>query len=120
MVDGELGRKRRRGQHYRRRIRAGRRPDGGAPGGGGQKRKFDAVYPAIAQDEEGASCPLWRSGLFSDWVLRLGSREFKVHKVIVGFGDRRSSFLTTAFTTAICLPPTAVDASLPYCPCYQY
>eukprot|EP00439_Symbiodinium_sp_Y106_P014278 s8268_g2.t1 len=43
--------------------------------------------------------PSWRTGLHSDWRLRLGPSVFDIHKVLTGHGPRASAFLCSAFTT---------------------
>lgn len=61
-----------------------------------KKRRVSVAFPDLPQDEISAT-PSWRDGLHSDWVLLLGSQSFRVHKVVVGMGERRSLLLAAAF-----------------------
>lgn len=60
--------------------------------------RVDVPFPELPSDAD-TELPSWRTGLHSDWRLRLGPTEFQIHKVLTGHGPRASAFLCSAFTT---------------------
>jgi len=61
---------------------------------GSKKRSLDIAFQELPDDD----CkPSWKDGLYADWALHLGSKIFRVHRVVLGTGCRRSLFLATAF-----------------------
>lgn len=60
--------------------------------------RVDVPFPELPSDAD-TELPSWRTGLHSDWLLRLGPSVFKLHKVLTGHGPRASAFLCGAFTT---------------------
>lgn len=60
--------------------------------------RVDVPYPELPSDAD-TEIPSWRTGLHSDWQLRLGSVVYRIHKVLTGHGPRASAFLCSAFTT---------------------
>ncbi|CAJ1436616.1 unnamed protein product, partial [Effrenium voratum] len=60
--------------------------------------RVDVPFPELPSDAD-TELPSWRTGLHSDWRLRLGSTVFEIHKVLTGHGPRASAFLCSAFTT---------------------
>lgn len=80
-----------------------------------KKRPLSVAFPELPGDSDGARFT-WRDGLHSDWTLLLGQRPFKVHKVVVGTGERRSHFLVAAFrkqfaeTSETCLSGVLLEA----------
>lgn len=61
-----------------------------------RKRQLNIAFPEVAEDANSARAS-WRDGQHGDWTLRIGSRSFNVHKIIVSTGERRSLFLDAAF-----------------------
>mmetsp|Transcript_77178 Transcript_77178/g.153003 ORF Transcript_77178/g.153003 Transcript_77178/m.153003 type:complete len:613 (+) Transcript_77178:169-2007(+) len=59
---------------------------------------INVPFPELPSDAD-TEIPSWRTGLHSDWRLRLGEAEFPIHKVLTGHGPRASAFLCSAFTT---------------------
>eukprot|EP00440_Ansanella_granifera_P070489 gb/GFBE01076491.1/.p1 GENE.gb/GFBE01076491.1/~~gb/GFBE01076491.1/.p1 ORF type:complete len:620 (+),score=112.10 gb/GFBE01076491.1/:1-1860(+) len=60
--------------------------------------RVDVPYPELPSDAD-TELPSWRTGLHSDWQLRLGPTVYRIHKVLTGHGPRASAFLCSAFTT---------------------
>jgi len=60
--------------------------------------RVDVPFPELPSDAD-TELPSWRTGLHSDWRLRLGQTDFQIHKVLTGHGPRASAFLCSAFTT---------------------
>jgi len=60
--------------------------------------RVDVPFPELPSDAD-TELPSWRTGLHSDWQLRLGPTAYRIHKVLTGHGPRASSFLCSAFTT---------------------
>jgi len=60
--------------------------------------RVDVPFPELPSDAD-TEIPSWRTGLHSDWQLRLGQTEYRIHKVLTGHGPRASAFLCSAFTT---------------------
>ncbi|CAK0863508.1 unnamed protein product [Prorocentrum cordatum] len=60
--------------------------------------RVDVPFPELPSDAD-TEIPSWRTGLHSDWRLRLGPTEYRIHKVLTGHGPRASAFLCSAFTT---------------------
>jgi len=60
--------------------------------------RVDVPFPELPSDAD-TEIPSWRTGLHSDWQLRLGPTIFSIHKVLTGHGRRASGFLCSAFTT---------------------
>jgi len=60
--------------------------------------RVDVPFPELPSDAD-TEIPSWRTGLHSDWRLRLGQTEYNIHKVLTGHGPRASAFLCSAFTT---------------------
>mmetsp|Transcript_85954 Transcript_85954/g.179702 ORF Transcript_85954/g.179702 Transcript_85954/m.179702 type:complete len:621 (-) Transcript_85954:137-1999(-) len=60
--------------------------------------RVEVNFPELPSDVD-TKTPSWRTGLHSDWMLRLGPTTFKIHKVLTGHGPRASAFLCSAFTT---------------------
>lgn len=60
--------------------------------------RVDVPFPELPSDAD-TELPSWRTGLHSDWMLRLGETVFQIHKVLTGHGPRASAFLCSAFTT---------------------
>lgn len=60
--------------------------------------RVDVPYPELPSDAD-TEIPSWRTGLHSDWQLRLGDTVYRIHKVLTGHGPRASAFLCSAFTT---------------------
>lgn len=60
--------------------------------------RVDVPFPRLPSDAD-MELPSWRTGLHSDWQLRVGSTIYRIHKVLTGHGPRASSFLCSAFTT---------------------
>eukprot|EP00931_Biecheleriopsis_adriatica_P078354 TRINITY_DN51802_c0_g1_i1.p1 TRINITY_DN51802_c0_g1~~TRINITY_DN51802_c0_g1_i1.p1 ORF type:complete len:640 (+),score=119.27 TRINITY_DN51802_c0_g1_i1:86-1921(+) len=60
--------------------------------------RVDVSFPELPSDAD-TMLPSWRSGLHSDWKLRLGQTVYNIHKVLTGHGPRASAFLCSAFTT---------------------
>jgi len=60
--------------------------------------RVDVPFPELPSDAD-TELPSWRTGLHSDWRLRLGPSVFDIHKVLTGHGPRASAFLCSAFTT---------------------
>merc|ERR1719464_911761 len=60
--------------------------------------RVDVPFPELPSDAD-TETPSWRTGLHSDWQLRLGTAEYRIHKVLTGHGPRASAFLCSAFTT---------------------
>jgi len=60
--------------------------------------RVDVPFPELPSDAD-TELPSWRTGLHSDWQLRLGPTSYSIHKVLTGHGPRASSFLCSAFTT---------------------
>eukprot|EP00933_Yihiella_yeosuensis_P031833 TRINITY_DN2543_c0_g4_i2.p1 TRINITY_DN2543_c0_g4~~TRINITY_DN2543_c0_g4_i2.p1 ORF type:complete len:659 (-),score=130.53 TRINITY_DN2543_c0_g4_i2:322-2181(-) len=60
--------------------------------------RVDIAFPELPSDAH-MELPSWRSGLHSDWQLRVGPSVYRIHKVLTGHGPRASSFLCSAFTT---------------------
>jgi len=75
---------------------------------GRQTGRVHVPFPELPSDAD-TEIPSWRTGLHSDWQLRLGPTEYRIHKVLTGHGPRASAFLCSAFTTgqqlAACGPP---------------
>jgi len=64
----------------------------------GPTSRVNARFPELPSDVH-TQIPSWRSGLHSDWRLRLGNATFSIHKVLTGHGARASAFLCSLFTT---------------------
>mmetsp|Transcript_63786 Transcript_63786/g.152105 ORF Transcript_63786/g.152105 Transcript_63786/m.152105 type:complete len:613 (+) Transcript_63786:71-1909(+) len=60
--------------------------------------RVDVPFPELPSDAH-TEIPSWRTGLHSDWQLRLGPTVYTIHKVLTGHGPRASAFLCSAFTT---------------------
>lgn len=60
--------------------------------------RVDVPFPELPSDAD-TEIPSWRTGLHSDWQLRLGPTVYRIHKVLTGHGPRASAFLCSAFTT---------------------
>lgn len=60
--------------------------------------RVDVQFPQLSYDAD-TDLPSWRTGLHSDWQLRVGDALYKIHKVLTGHGPRASAFLCSAFTT---------------------
>merc|ERR1719352_165310 len=60
--------------------------------------RVDVPFPQLPSDAD-TEIPSWRTGLHSDWQLRLGATVYRIHKVLTGHGPRASAFLCSAFTT---------------------
>lgn len=60
--------------------------------------RVDVPFPELPSDAD-TEIPSWRTGLHSDWRLRLGDTVHRIHKVLTGHGPRASAFLCSAFTT---------------------
>lgn len=60
--------------------------------------RVDVPFPELPSDAD-TEIPSWRTGLHSDWQLRLGPTVNRIHKVLTGHGPRASAFLCSAFTT---------------------
>lgn len=60
--------------------------------------RVDVQFPELPSDAD-TEIPSWRTGLHSDWRLRLGASVYYIHKVLTGHGPRASAFLCSAFTT---------------------
>lgn len=60
--------------------------------------RVDVAFPELPSDAD-TEIPSWRTGLHSDWQLRLGTTVHRIHKVLTGHGPRASAFLCSAFTT---------------------
>lgn len=71
--------------------------------------RVDIQFPELPSDAD-TLIPSWRTGLHSDWRLRLGPTVYHIHKVLTGHGPRASAFLCSAFTTGQQL---AAGAGLP-------
>ncbi|CAE8655603.1 unnamed protein product, partial [Polarella glacialis] len=71
--------------------------------------RLDLPFPELPSDAH-TELPSWRTGLHSDWRLRLGPTLYSIHKVLTGHGPRASSFLCSAFTTGQQLAAGLVDA----------
>eukprot|EP00927_Polykrikos_kofoidii_P017226 TRINITY_DN17822_c0_g1_i1.p1 TRINITY_DN17822_c0_g1~~TRINITY_DN17822_c0_g1_i1.p1 ORF type:complete len:737 (+),score=122.64 TRINITY_DN17822_c0_g1_i1:226-2436(+) len=78
-------------------------------GGERHSLRVDVPYPEIPSDAD-TVLPSWRSGLHSDWKLRLGPTTYNVHKVLTGHGPRASAFLCSAFTTGQQLATASIHA----------
>jgi len=60
--------------------------------------RVDVPFPELPSDAD-TEIPSWRTGLHSDWQLRVGPTVYRIHKVLTGHGPRASAFLCSAFTT---------------------
>merc|ERR1719261_131853 len=60
--------------------------------------RVEVPFPELPSDAD-TEIPSWRTGLHSDWQLRLGPTVYRIHKVLTGHGPRASAFLCSAFTT---------------------
>mmetsp|Transcript_119813 Transcript_119813/g.382467 ORF Transcript_119813/g.382467 Transcript_119813/m.382467 type:complete len:601 (-) Transcript_119813:126-1928(-) len=60
--------------------------------------RVEVSFPELPSDVD-TETPSWRTGLHSDWLLRVGPAEYRIHKVLTGHGPRASAFLCSAFTT---------------------
>lgn len=72
--------------------------------------RVDVSFPELPSDAD-TELPSWRSGLHSDWKLRLGPNVYSIHKVLTGHGPRASAFLCSAFTTGQQLASGNLQAS---------
>lgn len=71
--------------------------------------RVEVPFPDLPSDAD-TEIPSWRTGLHSDWQLRLGNTVCRIHKVLTGHGPRASAFLCSAFTTGQQLAGGGEDA----------
>lgn len=82
------------------------------PLGGQRRSRVEVPFPELPSDVD-TETPSWRTGLHSDWLLKVGPSQYQIHKVLTGHGPRASAFLCSAFTTGQQLAACLVEDGKP-------